>query len=284
MRAQNSRVIPEIVRDHIKPITEKEIVSRRGSTVWRCTSLTGEHAIKIGYPIEATTEWPAQEWTALAPAREAFVLRDVLGQRIAFGEWSKGTWNVQPWRTGVSLYDLWASNRKSSALPSAREIIACCEALDRLHSMGWIHGDVQPAHLIVAGTRTPRATLIDVALAQGKSVPERFDFPYRGCLVHYEAPEISESVLSGGKITPTQASDVYALGASLLMSLTGQRHVEYPDDASRSEQRRAIVSRRHRPISVPGSMGRLIRAMLQRVPDDRPSARDVAVEVAGWET
>ncbi|MCX5412239.1 protein kinase [Streptomyces sp. NBC_00059] len=275
--------MPDSLADRIRPLTTKLVAHRRGSTVWHCTTQTGERAVKIGYPIKATDEWPAQEWTALAPAREAWVLLD-LRHNVSHGEWDLGTWNVQPWHRGMSLYEIWESHRVNGSLPGTREILACCEALDRMHEAGWVHGDVQPAHFIIGAAHIRRAALIDTALAQGRPVPEKFDFPYRGCLVHYEAPEISESVLSVGRAEPTKASDVYALGASLLMALTGKRHVAYPNDASRPEQRRAIVTSRHRPVTVPGAMGRLIRAMLQREPDDRPSVRDVAVEVASWDT
>jgi hypothetical protein len=68
-----------------------------------------------------------------------------------------------------------------------------------------------------------RTHLIHLALARGGRVPERYDFPYRGCLVHYEAPAIARSVLATGEAEPAQEADIYALGASLLISATGRR-------------------------------------------------------------
>ena len=50
-------------------------------------------------------------------------------------------------------------------------------------------------------------------LAQGGNVPEGYDFPFRGCLVHYEAPEIVRRVLATGEAEPTEEADLYALGA-----------------------------------------------------------------------
>ncbi len=278
------REIPKALLDRFRPIKATPIIDRRGSAVWRITIPSGKFALKIGYPIAETPEWSAQEWTALAPAREAFVLNSLRATPTAYGEWDEGTWNCQPWHAGKNLYDLWERHRRTSALPRSNELLQCCEAIDYLHTNGWVHGDIQPAHLITGDAFNPRASLIDLALARGREVFQRFDFPYRGCLVHYEAPEISEAVLSGETITPTRASDVYAFGASLLMSIAGQRHVEYPDDADRADQRRAIVEKAHRPIKVGGSWGPLIGAMMQRDPDERPSIRDVAVEVATWST
>ncbi|PNG97872.1 hypothetical protein SMF913_13897 [Streptomyces malaysiensis] len=128
---------------------------------------------------------------------------------------------------------------------------------------------------------SPEGTaLIDLALARGGDIPAAYDFGYRGCLVHYEGPEISRSVLETGTATPTMAADVYALGASLFISATGLRHVAYPDDASRKAQRQTIVDGPHRPVNVPGVLGKLIEAMLSPEPADRPTSAEVCKELS----
>ena len=230
--------------------------------------------MKLGYPIEATADWPAQPWTALAPAREGAVLHRLGFDEIAYGEWERGTWNIQPWHEGPDLYRLWEPCRAqgSSIEPHTSVALGCVEALAELHAKGWAHGDVQPAHFIVGPERTH---LIDLALARGGHVPEGYDFPFRGCLVHYEAPEISRSVLDTGEAEPTQAADVYALGASLLISATGWRAVEYPDDAPRPVQREAVANGRRRPVTVPGVLGEVIEAMLSHAPEERPTIYEV---------
>ncbi|MGY5129711.1 hypothetical protein [Streptomyces nigrescens] len=85
--------------------------------------------------------------------------------------------------------------------------------------------------------------------------------------------------MDSGTATPTKEADVYALGASLFISATGRRHVSYPDDASRKDQRQAIVDKPHRPITVPGAQGRLIERMMSRNPADRPSSAEVCREL-----
>ena len=139
-----------------------------------------------------------------------------------------------------------------------------------------IHGDIQPAHLVIGHTGT---VLIDLALAHGGDISAAYDFSYRGCLVHYESPEISRSVLETGTATPTTAADDYALGASYFISATGLRHVAYSDDASREEQRQAIVDGPHRPVNVSGVLGRLIEAMLSPAPSHRPTSDEVCAEL-----
>nr|WP_203622092.1 protein kinase [Streptomyces sp. SID8499] len=256
------------------PTAQRLVANRRGSMVWEVDSPRGRYAVKVGYPIEATADWTAQPWTALAPAREGAVLYRLGFDDFAYGEWERGTWNFQPWREGPDLYALWGPCRRpeSPVEPHVSVALGCVEALAELHAKGWAHGDVQPAHFIIGPERTH---LIDLALARGGHVPEGYDFPFRGCLVHYEAPEIARSVLASGEAEPTPEADIYALGASLLISATGWRAVEYPDDAPRPVQRTAVADGRRRPVKVRGPMGELIDQMLSHAPKDRPTIYEV---------
>ncbi len=267
--------MPIVVLDALMPVTQRLVVNRRGSTVWEVECDRGRYAVKLGYAIEATADWPAQPWTALAPAREGAVLHRLGFDDFAYGEWERGTWNFQPWHEGPDLYQLWEPCRgQGSPLePHTGVALGCIEALAELHAKGWAHGDVQPAHFIIGPERT---YLIDLALARGGPVPEEYDFPFRGCLVHYEAPEIARSVLATGEAEPTREADIYALGASLLISATGWRAVEYPDDAPRPVQREAVASGRRRPVRAAGELGALIDAMLGHAPEDRPTINEVA--------
>lgn len=261
--------IPDHVQRVVSPSSQRLVTNRRGSTVWAADTPNGRIAVKLGYPSQT------HSWTALAPAREAVILRQLIDpEGIRFGDWEKGTWSTQPWREGQSLYDQWKPHRQADgpASPSIPEALSCAAALADLHERGWTHGDVQPNHLIIGPAGT---FLIDLGLARGGEVPEIYDFDYRGCLVHYEAPEISQSVLATGTALPTPEADVYALGASLFISATGLRHVSYPDDADRKDQRQAIVDKPHRPITVPGPLGRLIEQMMHRNPVDRPTIQEV---------
>lgn len=258
----------------ISPTDQRLVLNRRGSTVWEIGTSHGRSAVKVGYPIEATNEWPAQPWTALAPAREAAVLYRLDVPHVAYGRWERGTWNIQPWHEGPDLYQLWEQVRAegSSIEPHIGVALSCVEALAELHAKGWAHGDVQPAHFIIGPEQTH---LIDLALARGGRVPETYDFPFRGCLVHYEAPEIASSVLRTGTAEPSQAADVYGLGASLLISATGWRAIEYPDNAPRPAQRLMVAQGRFRKVDVPGPLGKVVREMLRPAPEDRPTIGEV---------
>ncbi|GAU70818.1 hypothetical protein SSP35_23_00080 [Streptomyces sp. NBRC 110611] len=265
--------LPTHVKNALGSHTTQLVVDRRGSTVWDVQTPWSRYAVKLGYPTEI------HKWTALAPAREATILRQLISpERVLLGEWAEGTWNAQPWRHGTSLFDLWQPGRHATnpKEPSLNDALACATALAHLHERGWIHGDVQPNHFIL---RPDGAFLIDLGLARGGAVPAAYDFPYRGCLVHYEAPEISRDILTTGTAVPTREADVYALGASWFISATGWRHVSYPDDADRKDQRQAIVDKPHRPINVPGPLGPLIEQMMSPKPADRPAMAEVCAEI-----
>ncbi|MFJ9619090.1 protein kinase domain-containing protein [Streptomyces noursei] len=264
--------LPDHVRSIVSPRELCLVVDRRGSTVWDVRTDDGRYAVKLGYPTTKHT------WTALAPAREAAVLHQLDTDDVHHGEWAEGTWNAQPWHPGTSLFDRWQPGRHPTepAEPNLADALASATALAELHDAGWAHGDVQPNHLLL---QEGRATLIDLALAHGHDVPPGVDFSYRGCLVHYEAPEISHRILTSGTAVPTKAADVYALAASWFISATGWRHVSYPDDADREEQRRAIVEKPHRRINVPGPLGQLMARMMTRSPTERPTAAEVCAEL-----
>lgn len=272
MPSQGPFDLPGHVQRVVTPLSKRLVINRRGSTVWDVCTPDGRFAVKLGYPSRT------HAWTAWAPAREAAILRQLIPEEVWSGEWEEGTWSAQPWREGQSLHDRWEPHRraKEAAAPSREDALSCAAALATLHQGGWAHGDVQPNHFVLGPTGT---FLIDLALAHGGEVPESHNFRYRGCLVHYEAPEISRSILESGTAVPTKEADVYALGASLFLSATGFRHVSYPDDASRRDQRQAIVEKPHRPVNVPGPLGTLMEQMMSRDPADRPSSAEVCREL-----
>lgn len=264
--------LPDQIIGALPPIIGIErVADRRGAMVWDVRTDTARYAVKLGYPSPPTDEHAGRPWTALAPGREAAVLDDI-GAPVASGEWERGTWCIQPWHEGPDLKQLWEVHRTDGSVPNPVTAVECASALAGLHAEGWVHGDVQPMHFLIGPSRTH---LIDLAMARGKPVPAAVDFPHRGCLVHYEAPELSRQVLEEGQASPTTASDVYGLGASLLMAARQRRAVIYPDDAPRAAQRKAIVEGNRRPVNIEGPLGELVEHMLAYAPADRPSVQEV---------
>jgi hypothetical protein len=102
----SSPELPIVVLDALMPTAQRMVVNRLNSMVWEVESHRGHYAVKLGYPIETTADWPAQPWTAWTPAREGAVLDRLGFDDFAYGEWERGTWNFQPWSEGLDLYRL----------------------------------------------------------------------------------------------------------------------------------------------------------------------------------
>lgn len=95
------------------------------------------------------------------------------------------------WMDGPSLARLSTPLR-----PDRRRAIAalCMDAMRpirRLHQAGWVHGDLQPAHLL-RNDGGP-FNLIDFGWAK----PVGTDNGYRGAMVHFASPRVATQMLSG---------------------------------------------------------------------------------------
>ncbi|MEU3727630.1 serine/threonine-protein kinase, partial [Streptomyces sp. NPDC031705] len=134
-------------------------------------------------------------------------------------------------------------------------------ALDHVHAHGIIHHDVKPSNVLLPDGDCPH--LADFGLARtvhdrSHSAPDTLV----GTLA-YMAPE---QFLGQGA---SPASDVYALGLTLIEALTGRREYQ----GSPVEVGTAHLLRPPRlPDGLPGGLGRLLKAMTEQDPQARPDA------------
>ena len=146
------------------------------------------------------------------------------------------------------------------------------DVLDYLHGRAppILHRDIKPSNVILRGDGRP--ALID----------------FGGVCVGWRPPGTAGTTVVGtfGYMPPEQligqggpASDLYALGATLLHLVTGRPPSEFPFDSGRIEV----------PDNLPidGSLVRLIEALLRPAPRDRPrtavAARQILVGAAAPE-
>jgi eukaryotic-like serine/threonine-protein kinase len=108
---------------------------------------------------------------------------------------------------------------------------AAFEALAGLHALGdhdgplgIVHGDLAPAHLILAPLGDAR--FVDLGAARHRGMDPRLETDDRGTLP-YAAPELARGVAS-----PSQATDVYALAATLLFLAIGEPLSEARDEGA----------------------------------------------------
>ncbi len=154
--------------------------------------------------------------------------------------------------------------------------IGVAGALEALHALGIVHGDVKPSNILVRGDH---AVLVDLGTAV--AVGER-SAGLRGSLA-FAAPEALF-----GAATPSR--DLYALGVSLAMALGGG----HPLVADATDARAVLASLGRAPVlqegvfaRIPGPLRSVIAASVAADPSERPSSagaflRRWALDGARW--
>ena len=146
--------------------------------------------------------------------------------------------------------------------PSVRWLAAgCAEALESIHGAGLVHRDLKPSNVLVAPDG-PR--VIDFGVARAA---ERMGVTTsRGAVgtPAYMAPEQARDTHQA-----SAASDVYALGATLLFAATG--HPPYQGDTVMDVLAR-LATEEPDLSGLPDELTELIAACLQRVPRERPTS------------
>ncbi|MBW8482838.1 serine/threonine-protein kinase [Actinomadura parmotrematis] len=144
---------------------------------------------------------------------------------------------------------------------AVRWIAACCaEALESIHAAGLVHRDLKPSNVLVS-LDGPR--VIDFGLSHAS---ERARVTVSRVAIGtpaYMAPEQAE-----GSREVTAASDVYALGATLLYAATG--HGPYPGEGV-LELMAQLATRSPDLADLPLELDALVRSCLDRDPRRRPS-------------
>jgi serine/threonine protein kinase len=192
---------------------------------------------------------------------EAHVLRAIEHPNVVrlldAGDW----WLSMPFVDGPSLREL-------APLPVSRAcalVAQAAEALEGVHSAGYVHRDVKPGNLLVDGS--DHVVLIDFALARPMDSAEPWVTPEGRWLgtPDFAAPEQIRGLPMDAR------SEVYALGAVLHWAITGE--VPFPRDDAEA------TMRAHLEAPPPSVHPVVARAMAKDPAERHASAADFARSV-----
>jgi len=138
---------------------------------------------------------------------------------------------------------------------------AVAEAIAEAHRHGVLHADLKPENVVIPPDGRPRVVDFGLALMAGFNTFATSGTPA------YMAPER----WTGG--VPTEAIDLWSFGVMLYEMVMGAR--PFSDGELLSLGRLAL-----RPIAAPEQVRALVEACLAVEPARRPSAQDVALELA----
>lgn len=178
---------------------------------------------------------------------------------------------VQEWVEGITL----AAHVRTTGL-SANEAIqlasAVTAALSCAHAVGIVHRDVKPANILLPTDNMADAKLVDFGIARLASGGQRLTMT--GMLVgtpSYMSPEQAQGAKDIGP-----PADIWAVGCVLYETLTGQQ--PFRGDSSLAIRAKVLVSD-PAPLTdycaeATPALVALVSAMLNKVPDKRPTTTD----------
>ena len=188
---------------------------------------------------------------------------------------------VMPWLDGASLATRIADGQQFGVPEALWFVRQTAEALDALHTAGWLHGDVTPGNIHVSSTG--HVTLLDFNFARrSHETGSAVDRPIMGTC-GYLAPEYITSTLQ-----PDIRSDIYSLGVVLFEILSGRRPFLGETLAQLATQHRqaAVPDLARLAPHVPREVVHLVRQMMAKEPLRRSQTprelidRLVALEIA----
>ena len=148
--------------------------------------------------------------------------------------------------------------------------IEIASALHYLGNVGLVHLDVKPSNIIMGAP----ARLIDLSVARPEAEAARLTQPIG--TDRYMAPEQCDPPRSG---SPSMASDVWGLGATLYEAVSGQRPFPDKDPASDDPAQRypqLTTEPSELPRQTPEDVADLVMSCLASDPANRPAPHEIA--------
>ncbi len=204
-----------------------------------------------------------QEFRAVSSLNHPNIVRG-----IDFGQEGRSPFIVMEFVEGESLGDRIEHRGRLPEPEAVRILVQVAEALHAAHERGLIHRDLKPDNILL--TRTGQAKLADLGLVKDVDSALNLTRTGRGLgTPSFMAPEqFSDAKNANVK------SDIYSLGATLYMMVTGR--LPFPSDGPLASSLRDKIMNKYRPPRdlVPGLSPQVdfaIRRAMSASADDRPA-------------
>ncbi|MFJ9791832.1 serine/threonine-protein kinase [Streptomyces globosus] len=204
-------------------------------------------------------------------AREVSAARRIRGgctaRLVAADLEAERPWFATQYVPGPSLHDKVAEEGPLTAAQIAAIGAALSEGLVAVHEAGVVHRDLKPSNILLS-PKGPRIIDFGIAWATGAST-----LTHVGTAVGspgFLAPE----QVRGAAVTP--ATDVFALGATLAYAATADSPFGH---GSSEVMLYRVVHEEPHLVGVPDALAPLVRACLEKDPEDRPSTLQLSMRL-----
>ncbi|MEM7734322.1 MAG: protein kinase [Deinococcota bacterium] len=185
-----------------------------------------------------------------AIAHEASILKALPkftdSMHVAEGNYQSRAWLLMRWLSATPVYQHVQALKRDLDDPKPSLLtlfMAMFTKVADLHALGYVHGDLQPDHFLIA--EDGRIRLLDFGLTHKPSS----GFNYQGALVHFSPPEVCSQQLEHKEapeykeaLAYEAISEVYSLASVVFFLYTGHIYPDYGGDGLSLEQKRERIA------------------------------------------
>jgi len=180
---------------------------------------------------------------------------------------------ITPWLEGKTLAQCLAGGWRPDVPVALWIIRQVAEALQALHRVGWMHGDIKPQNIHLGPSG--HVTVLDLGFARR---PKAASNPLDRCIAGswtYLAPEWSTNVYR-----PDIRSDLYSLGVVLFEMLSGRLpfQADSPSELMRMHRQERAPDLRGLAPEVPPGVAQLVQSLLAKEPLRRPQTPEELID------
>jgi serine/threonine protein kinase len=220
----------------------REISNRRGAALYELADQYGGRA--AGKVVSSIDSGGSSSSAVLNEIKILEILAGRVGPRLLqYSSSAPFPAIVSEWISGQSSRSyLESSSHTRNGAPRKEALLnlfrGMCVEVAKLHDIGLVHGDLQPAHFMVSDSGD--ITLIDFGMTKA---PLTVDLPAEGGMVHFNSPEVCLRQQAGTSVPVLDfVSEIYSLCAVFWFLYSGNVPIRYPANAAYADCLTSIIN------------------------------------------